>query len=216
MDDLGCAAASGYTARDLFVPDFEPANTRERLLMAAVDLFYAHGIHAVGLDRILSEVGVTKTTFYNHFESKDELVAEAMRWRDQWERTLWEKMVGEMGGDDPKRRLLAYFDVLDIWFNDERFRGCQFINAAAEFPSVHEPAHIVAREHLETTCRGAAELAAKAGAGEPEAFAEEYAAVISGVIVLRQTTGNNAAAAIGRRVAEQLCGRHFGGAPRGA
>jgi len=53
-------------------------STRERLVLAAHDLFYAEGFHAVGLDRILAEVGVTKTTFYNHFASKDDLVLEVL------------------------------------------------------------------------------------------------------------------------------------------
>src|SRR4030095_10763344 len=51
-----------------------PASTREGLMDAAVVLFYVHGFHAIGLDRILADVGVTKTTFYNHFESRDALI----------------------------------------------------------------------------------------------------------------------------------------------
>jgi len=200
--------ASSWTARDLFVPDFEPANTREKLLMTAVNLFYAYGIHAVGLDRIIAEVGVTKTTFYNHFESKDELITEAMRWRDAWERELWGRMVDEIAGDDPRAKLLAYFDVLHTWFTDERFRGCLFLNAAAEFPSPNEPAHQVAREHINHTLGAARALAGAAGASDPDAFADEYAAVISGVIALRQVTGNDQAAAIGRRTAAMLLERY--------
>ncbi len=196
---------SGATrACDLFVPDFEPANTRERLIMTATNLFYEHGIHAVGLDRVINEVGVTKTTFYNHFESKDDLVLEAMRWRDRWERELWMKMIDARAGNDPRARLLAFFDVLDVWFNDPRFRGCLFINAAAEFPALHDPAHQVAREHVLQSRAMAGDLARSAGAAEPDAFADEFVAVVSGVIVMRQVTGDDRAARIGRRIAEHL------------
>ncbi|MCA9281267.1 MAG: helix-turn-helix transcriptional regulator [Phycisphaerales bacterium] len=55
-------------------PRARASETRERLLDAAAMLFYEHGFHAIGLDAILEEVGVTKTTFYNHFASKDELI----------------------------------------------------------------------------------------------------------------------------------------------
>jgi len=67
-----------------------PATTgRERLLSAAIDLFSARGFHAVGLDQVIARAGVTKTTFYKHFESKDELMLEAVRMRDAWEMEAW-------------------------------------------------------------------------------------------------------------------------------
>jgi AcrR family transcriptional regulator len=199
-----------HTARDLFVPDFHPADTRQRLLVTATNLFYAHGIHAIGLDRVIGEVGVTKTTFYNHFESKDELIYEAMRWRDAWERELWSQMIRDIAGDDPRGQLLAYFDVLHIWFTDERFRGCQFINAAAEFPALHDPAHEVAREHVEFGRNAATQMARDAGIRDAPAFAEEYSTILIGTIVHRQVTGNNDAAKIGRRTAELLIDRYLG------
>jgi len=59
----------------------------------------------------------------------------------------WTSAVQKMAGDDPKAQLLAFFDVLDVWFNAPDFRGCQFINAAAEFPNPHDPVHSVAAEH---------------------------------------------------------------------
>jgi AcrR family transcriptional regulator len=59
------------TAAELFAKVPEPRDTREKILFTALDLFHVHGFHAVGLDRILGAVGVTKTTFYNHFESRD-------------------------------------------------------------------------------------------------------------------------------------------------
>lgn len=211
MTDLHLQPTCGQpTARDLFVPDFEPSNTRERLIMTAVNLFYAYGIHAIGLDRVINEVGVTKTTFYNHFESKDELILEALRWRHQWETDLWEKMVDDLAGGDPRRRLLAYFDVLHVWFTDARFRGCQFINAAAEFPAAHDPAHQVAVEHVAATRAAVADLARAAGAANPDAFAEEYGTLVAGAVIIRQVTGNDQAAANAKRTAQLLIQRYCG------
>jgi AcrR family transcriptional regulator len=111
-----------------------PKSGRARLLHMAIELFYTHGFQAVGIDRILAEAGVTKTTFYKHFESKDDLLVAAIRQRDEWESQAIMTAIQKLAGDDPKARLLAFFDVFDVWFNSPDFHGCQFINAAAEFP----------------------------------------------------------------------------------
>ena len=106
----------------LGVPD-KPKNARDRLLDTAIDLFYANGFHTIGLDAILDKTGVTKTTFYKHFESKEDLVVEALRRRDAWEMQAWARAIQKIAGDDPRRSLLAVFDVLDVWFNDPAFGG---------------------------------------------------------------------------------------------
>ena len=68
-------------AQLLGIPD-ESTSGRERLIDKAIDLFYSHGFNAVGIDRIIAAAGVTKTTFYKHFESKDELMVAAVKKRD--------------------------------------------------------------------------------------------------------------------------------------
>ena len=82
--------------------------TRERLVRTAHDLFYAEGFSAIGLDRILAEVGVTKTTFYNHFESKDDLVQATLEMHDAWWRDVFSELHRRHGGDDPRNRLLLH------------------------------------------------------------------------------------------------------------
>ena len=77
-------------------------STRERLIKTAHDLFYQEGYHTVGLDRILAQVGVTKTTFYNHFESKDDLIIESLRWHDKWWQETFRAMLRRYGGDTPR------------------------------------------------------------------------------------------------------------------
>src|SRR5436190_1846687 len=120
------------------LPD-APRNARDRLIDKAIDLFYRHGFNAIGLDRIIDEVGVTKTTFYKYFQSKDDLMVAAVRKRDEWEGKAWGRAVRQAAGDDPRAQLLAFFDVMDIWFNAPDFRGCMFLNTAAEFPNPHDP-----------------------------------------------------------------------------
>lgn len=193
----------------LGAPD-EPRNARDRILQTAIDLFYRNGFHAVGLDRILAEVGVTKTTFYNHFESKDALVVEAIRMRDSWERGAWSGAVRKLAGDDPRAQLLAMFDVLDVWFRDPEFIGCMFINAAAEFPNPHDPAHLAAAEHKVAARDEVRDMAKAAGAADPETFADVYTTIFEGTLVLRQVHLRDDAAAVARPVIERLLDEHIG------
>jgi AcrR family transcriptional regulator len=152
---------------ELFGLPEPPKTGRARLVHVAIELFYSRGFQAVGVDQILAAAGVTKTTFYKHFESKDDLVVAAIQQRDQWEMQAWTNAVQKIAGDDPKKQLLAFFDVLDVWFNAPDFHGCQFINAAAEFPNPNDPVHAVAAEHKRKNRDFFRDLAAAAGAGEP-------------------------------------------------
>jgi AcrR family transcriptional regulator len=189
---------------DLFgLPD-PPKTGQARLVHAAIELFYSHGFQAVGVDQILAAAGVTKTTFYKHFESKDDLLVAAIRQRDQWEMQAWTNAVQKAAGDDPRRQLLAFFDVLDVWFNAPDFRGCQFINAAAEFPNPHDPIHQVAAEHKRKNRDYFRDLAASAGAADPESFADRYTALVEGTLVLRQVHGRDDAAQIIKPAVESL------------
>ncbi|MHC4937966.1 MAG: TetR/AcrR family transcriptional regulator [Planctomycetota bacterium] len=186
-----------------------PAKTgRERLLAVAVSLFYERGIHAVGLDQIVREAGVTKTTFYKHFESKDALVLEAVKLKDAWECSAWDHAVAKLGGDDPVGKLRAFFDVMEIWFTSADFRGCVFINTAAEFPDPNDPVHRAAarhKRHNRDVCR---DLAAEAGAQDPELFADQFTALMEGTIVLRQVHDRDDAVAVVRPALEALLKAH--------
>src|SRR6185295_3676423 len=93
----------------LGVPD-TPRTGRERLVTAAVELFYRRGFGAVGVDQVIAHAGVTKTTFYKHFEGKDDLMVAAVQRRDEWEAQAWGRAVQRIAGDDPRRHLLAMLD----------------------------------------------------------------------------------------------------------
>jgi len=201
--------ATGQTAREVF--GFGPfgRNTREKLIDEAMDLFYTHGIHAVGLDQILGRVGVTKTTFYNHFESKDELVLEVLRQRSRWEIEAFSREARKLAGDEPRSLLLAIFDVMDEWFNNPIFKGCQFLNAAHEFPSPHDPVHQAAREHGERVGAVLRDLAEQAGADDPDTVAAQLGMLIDGAYTVRLVMQNDDAAAIARDTAELVLDRHI-------
>ena len=171
---------------ELFTLPAPAKQGRDRLIGVATALFYFHGINPIGLDRILSETGVSKTTFYKHFESKDELVVATIETRDAWQMNAWARAVEILAGDDPREQLMAVLDVLDLILNEPSFRGCQFINAAAEFPNPNDPIHRAAVRHKRANCAWFRELAARAGATEPEAFADAYTMLFEGALVLRQ------------------------------
>jgi AcrR family transcriptional regulator len=181
-----------------------PRNAKGRLIETAIDLFYTHGFHAVGLDQILDETGVTKTTFYKHFESKEDLIVAAIRERDAWERRAWGRAIEKRAGDDPRAKLLALYDVLDEWFNRPDFRGCIFINAAAEFVDPNDPVHRVAAEYKRACRDGWRDLARAAGARDAETFADLYTAIVEGTLILRHVHGRNDAARVTRGMVERL------------
>jgi AcrR family transcriptional regulator len=198
--------APAKTVTELFgLPD-APRTGRERLIAAAVELFYRHGFGAVGIDRVIATAGVTKTTFYKHFESKDELMVAAVKRRDEWESQAWDQAVRKLAGDDPVGQLLAMLDVMDVWFNDPDFRGCLFTNTATEFPNPHDPVHQAAAVYKRRSRDHRRDLARIAGADSAaaETFADCYTALIEGALVLRLTQGRNDAARAIRPAVEQL------------
>jgi AcrR family transcriptional regulator len=196
---------------ELFGLPEPPKSGRARLVYAAIELFYRHGFQAVGVDRIIAEAGVTKTTFYKHFESKDDLLIAAIRQREEWEMEAWTAAVAKLAGEDPRQQLLAFFDVLDRWFNAPDFRGCQFINAAAEFPNPHDPVHAVAAEHKRKNRDFFRDLARAAGVDDPETFADQYTALVEGTLVLRQVHGRDDAARVIKPAVEALITRSLSG-----
>lgn len=124
----------GMTAQT--VPQ-RPSEARERLLRTASGLFYAKGIHAVGIDEILSRAQVTRATFYRHFPSKDDLIVQYIRTADQGIRDAVAAATDKLTSPDSGVRALADFVASQI--KTPGFRGCAFLNAAAEYPDAENP-----------------------------------------------------------------------------
>ncbi len=105
-------------------------SARDRLLAAADELFYAEGVHTVGIDRVIEHAGVAKATLYSAFGSKDELVAAYLNGRlGARQRRIDAKLAGVEG---PRERILAIYDALDDAMQDNNYRGCAFARASAE------------------------------------------------------------------------------------
>lgn len=110
---------------------------KDRLLATASRLFYAEGIHAVGVERLVSEASVTRATFYRHYPTKDDLVAAYLRTASTQIRAAVD---AARAGKPPREALAAALSVVGDATCGEDFRGCQFLNAAAEYP---DPGHLV-------------------------------------------------------------------------
>jgi AcrR family transcriptional regulator len=121
-------------------------SARDRITETASTLFYAEGIHAVGVDRVVRDSGVAKATLYQHFRSKEELVAACLRERSaHWRQHFAEPILSRSGS--PASRVGRVFDVLSRSLTEPGFRGCPFINAAAEYPGQDGPVAAAIRAH---------------------------------------------------------------------
>ncbi len=136
---------------------------RERLLAAANELFYREGVHAVGIDRVIAEAGVAKTSLYSAFGNKDGLIAAYLETRDQQMRKGVEQAVGRHSS--ARDQLLAMFDFLIELSGDPDYHGCAFAMATSE---AHAQSADVAAEVYRSWLRGTfTQLASDAGAPNP-------------------------------------------------
>jgi len=182
----------------------EPAaGARERILAAASDLFYREGVRAIGVDAVVERAGVAKASLYHHFRSKDELAAAVLRRRDErW--LAWLEGAVRSRADSPKGQILAVFEALEDWFASDDFRGCGFINAAAEFPDPTHPVREVAREHKKAVRAYLRELTTAAGEHDPTRIAEQLFLLMEGAIVTAYLEGGTLPARTASTAAEAL------------
>ncbi|MEV4532441.1 TetR/AcrR family transcriptional regulator [Asanoa sp. NPDC049518] len=128
-------------------PGTQPSEARLRLLTTASRVFYAEGIHSVGVDRIIAEAQVTRATFYRHYPGKEDLVLAYLRAADQAIRGQVEAAVA--GGTSPSDTVRAVAAAIAEGIQSPGFRGCAFLNAVAEYPDVDHPVHQAVLAHRE-------------------------------------------------------------------
>ncbi len=185
-----------------------PASKRNDLVDAAMQVFYRHGFHGSGVERVLQAGGVSRMTLYNHFKSKDELIVAALRRRDEQFRNRLMRFV-EAQTDNPAGRLLAVFDFHRRWFESDDFCGCMFINASAEFDDPAGPIRRTAADHKLAVLGYLRQLCEQAGLGDAPRLAEQLNLLLEGATVtarvVGQVVGNPPAAADrAREAAEAL------------
>ncbi|WP_448203193.1 TetR/AcrR family transcriptional regulator [Azospirillum sp. sgz302134] len=159
---------------------------RDRILETAADLFYREGIRAVGVDTIIARSGVAKMSLYRNFASKDDLVCAYL---EEIERTFWSwwDRVTARTPDDPKAQLKGLFVSLGHWIVHPKFRGCPFINAAVEFREPDHPGRALSLAHKRKVRERLRDLAAAAGAVDPDRLAGQLQLLMEGAYVGGQT-----------------------------
>lgn len=157
-------------------------DTRTRIIAAAETLFYGHGLHSVGVDAIAETAGITKRTLYNHFRSKDELIAAYLAARDRPAIERYRQWLG-----DPRRplaeRIAALFEGLAEHARHPKWRGCGFTRAAIELAG--QPGHPAVAMAAHHKHRFEAWLAGElrdAGLVPPEPVARQLAILVEGAI----------------------------------
>jgi AcrR family transcriptional regulator len=156
----------------------ERASARERLLTAASELFYAGGVHSVGVDRIVARAGVAKATLYSLFGSKDGLVQAYLIARHDRTRDLMNRELAARY-ETPREKLLGVFEVQGLVFAEPGFRGCAFVGAnaeAADGSSVEEVTETY-RVWIRSLFR---DLAEEAGAADPDTLAGQLVLLYDG------------------------------------
>lgn len=167
----------------------------DRILAAADKLFYTQGIRAVGVDTVAAEAGVSKRTLYNHYPSKDALIAAYLTARFQH----------LAPSDKPAReQLLGAFDRLERMLADGSFRGCPYVNAVTEIGDPKHAAARIALQFKEQRRLWYRALLERLGVGDPDALATQLQILAEGVLAAGIVRGDPAVARSARAAAEVL------------
>ena len=180
---------------------------RERVSRAAYELFSRDGLRAVGVDAVIARAGTAKMTLYRNFPSKDDLILDFLRRREQlWTRD-WLEDESRRRGETPRQQLLAIFDVFSEWFGQPDFEGCSFLTTMIEISDPGHPVHRAAVGHLANIRAYIEELAAAAGIADTDAFARKWHILMKGSIMAAHE-GDTAAADRAREMGELLLRDH--------
>jgi AcrR family transcriptional regulator len=172
--------------------DIKEHPPRERILLTAHKLFYGDGIRATGIDRVISESGVAKVTFYRYFPSKNELIQAYLTYRHERWMDWFTAALNRHSEQHPG--IGALVPALREWFDDEGYRGCAFINSVVELGVSQPEVVVIARMHKERMTDAIAALlpASKADSAASHAVA----LAIDGAIVQAQYLQSSEAALI--------------------
>lgn len=166
-------------------------SVRDRILNTARELFYREGVRAVGVDTVVAESGVAKTSLYRWFASKDALIAAVLemeaadRWKG-WDRNL------ERSSPDPRDQLRAQITGITRYLASPKFRGCPFMNVTSAFPDATHPARRVAKEAAAELHRRVHGLVSRIeGVGDPAALTDQIVMLIDGAFTTAVCMGKD-------------------------
>jgi AcrR family transcriptional regulator len=163
---------------------------RERILAVAADLFYRHGIRAVGVESIAEAAGTNKMTLYRHFASKDELVAAYLRRLADKASSSWDRLAAEHPGN-PRAQLRGWLQNQAEHVGSGKERGCALANAAVELPEKDHPARRVIEAFKTAQRQRIIDLCTAAELAQPEMLADELFLLLEGARVTAQSIGRD-------------------------
>jgi AcrR family transcriptional regulator len=161
---------------------------RERIMSVASDLFYRHGIRAVGVETIAEAAETNKMTLYRHFSSKDELVAGYLQRLAERAKLSWDRLEADHRGD-PSAQLRAWLKDMAAHVASRDERGCPLANAAVELPEKDHPARQVIEAFKTAQRERLVQLCAAAALAEPDMLADELFLLLEGARVAAQSMG---------------------------
>jgi AcrR family transcriptional regulator len=163
----------------------------DRVFDVAADLFYRESIRSVGVETIVQRAGVSKISLYRSFQSKDDLIVAYLEDRNAG---YWRNMDRIMAArpDDPRAQLRALIAHVAGRATAPRYRGCPFINFAAEFPDASHPGHRIVDENKREMRQRLVGLSKAIGAGRPAQLADALFLLIEGAYASSQTLGGRA------------------------
>jgi AcrR family transcriptional regulator len=180
---------------------------RDELVQKALKAFYQNGFHATGMDKLVEDTGISKTSMYKHFRTKEDLILAVLRLRDeQFRNWLYRRM--EDLADTPKEQLIAMFDALEEWFAEPGYKGCMFIKASSEYQEASHPIHKQAADHKRLLERHMSDLAGKAGLDDPDTIARQLLLLKEGAIVTANLGHTDHPAREAKAAARQLLNGH--------
>ena len=155
---------------------------RDELVQKALQTFYRNGFNATGMDMLVAESGISKTSMYKHFRTKEDLIIAVLRLRDEHFRNWLYRRMEELA-DTPLQQLIAMFDALEEWFSEPGYKGCMFIKASSEFQDASHPIHKQSADHKRMLEDHVTKLAEQAGLPEPGLLARQLLLLKEGAIV---------------------------------
>jgi AcrR family transcriptional regulator len=168
---------------------------KERILETADRLFYLRGIRAVGVDTIAAEIGISKRTLYNHFPSKDELIAAYL------ERRFTRAPASDK---PPVEQILGTFDRLERGFASKGFRGCPFVNAVAELGAQDHAVRKIAIAFKESRRVWFRDLLTQLDAADADGLATQLQLLVDGAIATDLVRNDPSAARAAKEAARVL------------
>lgn len=160
---------------------------KDKVFQTAARLFYQHGYRAVGVDTIAAEAGIGKMTLYRHYPSKDDLIVAYLKDSNDEFWNHFEQATKDV--PTSREKLLAFFQGLQDYVTTSACYGCPFLNVATEYPETDYPGHQAALEHKESVRARFRQLAEEAGAGKPEALADQLFLLMDGAYMASRMFG---------------------------